>query len=69
MYASVNYETHTSKCILCCMAAYASSTVGSQEATTIPPIPIVGSCVAETYHFLMLGHRRCREGLDLGVHG
>ena len=46
MYASVNHETHTSKCILCYMAAYASSTVGSHEATTMPYIPTVGSCVA-----------------------
>ena len=42
------------------------SIVGSHEATTIPCVPTVDSCVATTYHFLMLGHRRCWKGLDLG---
>ena len=50
------------------MASYASSTVGSHETTTMPCIPIVGFCVAAVDHFLMLRHRRCREGLDSGVH-
>ena len=69
MYASVNHETHTSKCILCCMTTYASSTVDSHEATTMHRIPTVGSCVEAVDYFLMLGHKRCRERLDLGVHG
>ena len=51
------------------MEAYASSSVGSHKAKTIPCIPTIGSCVAVVDYFLMLGHRRCREGLDLGVHG
>ena len=51
------------------MEAYPSSIISSHEATTMPCIPTVGFCVATVDHFLMLGHRKCREGLDLGVHG
>ena len=66
---SLTLYSSCSQCILCCVEAYVSSTVGSHEETTMPCIPTVGSCVAAVDYFIMLGHRICREGLDLGVHG
>ena len=66
---SLTLYSSCSECILCYMATYASSTVGSHEATIMPCIPTVGSCVASIDYFPMLQHRRCREGIDLGVHG
>ena len=66
---SLTLYSSCSECIICCMEAYAFSTVDCHEETTMPCIPTIGSCVSAVDHFLMLGHRRCREGLDLGVHG
>ena len=66
---SLTLYSSCSECILYCMEAYASSTIGSHGETMMLFIPTVVSYVAIVDHFLMLGHRICREGLELGVQG
>ena len=51
MWALLDNETHTSQCILCYMAAHNSTTVSFREATTMPCVPIAGSCVPAVDHF------------------
>ena len=51
---SLTLYSSCSECILCCMAAYNSTTVSSREATTMPCVPIAGSCVTAVDHFFMV---------------